>query len=56
VAPQVHARVHAEIPKATQMSSDKVIVDRKTLLTILVQAENALVEVRQLKNEIKTKK
>jgi hypothetical protein len=34
---------------------DKVSVDRKQLLTILVQVENALEEVRQLKNEIKGK-
>jgi hypothetical protein len=36
--------------------SDEVSVDRKKLLMLLVQAENALAEVRQLKNEIKTKK
>lgn len=39
-----------------KMSADKVSVDRKTLLTILVQVENALEEVRQFKNEIKTKR
>jgi hypothetical protein len=38
------------------MSSDKVSVDRQKLLTILVMVENALAEVKQLKNEIKTKK
>lgn len=34
------------------MSEDKVSVDRKTLLTILVQVENALAEVKQLKKEV----
>jgi hypothetical protein len=34
------------------MSEDKVLVDRKTLLTILVQVENALKEVEQLKKEM----
>jgi len=32
--------------------SDKVTVDRKQLLQILVQVENALEEIRQLKKEI----
>jgi len=35
------------------MSEDKVLVDRKTLLTILVQVENALKEIQELKKEIK---
>jgi hypothetical protein len=35
------------------MSEDKVSVDRKTLLTILVQVENALKEIQELKKEIK---
>ena len=34
------------------MSKDKVSVDRKTLLEILVKVENALTEVQQLKKEI----
>jgi uncharacterized protein (UPF0335 family) len=37
------------------MTEDKVTVDRKQLLTILVQVENALEEIKQLKNEIKSK-
>jgi len=40
----------------TKMSADKVSVDRKTLLTILVQVENALEEVRKFKNEIKSRR
>jgi len=38
------------------MSEDKVSVDRKTLLTILVQVENALEDVRQFRREIKSKR
>jgi hypothetical protein len=34
------------------MSEDKVLVDRKTLLTILVQVENALKEIQELKKQI----
>jgi len=34
------------------MSSDTVTVNRETLLRILVQVENALEEIRQLKKEI----
>ena len=37
------------------MTEGKVSVDRKSLLILLVQAENALAEVRQLKKEIKGK-
>lgn len=37
------------------MTEDKVSVDRKQLLTILVQVENALEEVKQLKKEIRKK-
>lgn len=37
------------------MSGDKVTVDRKTLLAILVQVENALEDIKQLKNELGTK-
>lgn len=33
--------------------SDKVSVDRKQLLQILMQVENALEEIRQLKKELK---
>jgi len=35
--------------------TDKVSVDRQKLLMLLVQAENALAEVRALKSEIKSK-
>lgn len=35
------------------MSSDKVAVDRKQLLQILVQVEGALEEVKALKKELK---
>ncbi len=38
------------------MTEGKVSVDRKSLLMLLVQAETALAEVRQLKNDIKTKR
>jgi hypothetical protein len=37
------------------MTDDNVSVSRQKLLTILVQVENALAEVRQLKKEIKSK-
>jgi len=33
--------------------SDTVSVDRKTLMTLLVQVENALDSIKQLKKEIK---
>jgi len=33
--------------------SDKVTVDRKQLLQILVQVENALEEIRKLKKQVK---
>lgn len=35
------------------MSEDKVTVDRQQLLKILVQVENALEEIKQLKAQIK---
>jgi len=38
------------------MTEEKVSVDRKTLMTILVQIENALGSIERLKNEIKTKR
>lgn len=38
------------------MSEDKILVDRKALLMILVQVENALEEVRVLRNVIKSKR
>jgi hypothetical protein len=49
---QVSPRIHAQVA-ANQMTEDKVSVDRKTLLTVLVQVENALEEVKQLRKEIK---
>jgi hypothetical protein len=38
------------------MSEDKISVDRQKLLAVLVMVENALAEVKQLKNEIKSKR
>ncbi len=38
------------------MSESKVSVDRKTLMTLLVQVENALGSIERLKKEIKGKK
>jgi len=38
------------------MSEDKVTVDRKALLTILVQIDHALAKVEQLEKDIKTKR
>lgn len=36
------------------MSDDKVAVDRKQLLQILVQVENALEEIKLLKKQVKS--
>jgi len=54
-AAQVSQGIHAQV-EAHQKMTDKVSVDRQKLLMLLVQAENALAEVRQLKNEVKTKR
>lgn len=35
------------------MSTDTVTIDRRQLLQILVQVENALEEIKQLKKELK---
>jgi len=50
---QVSPGVYAKVEANQKVTEGKVSVDRKSLLMLLVQAENALAEVRQLKKEIK---
>jgi len=49
---QVSQGIHAQV-EANQITEEKVSVDRKALLTVLVQVENALEEVKQFRKEIK---
>jgi hypothetical protein len=46
-------RIHAKIPKKgeKEMSSDKVLVDRKQLLNILFQLEQIQKEIEEIKKK-----
>ena len=55
MVPRLHASLHEKIQKegSQKMNSDKVTVDREQLLRLLVEVENALMEIKRMKQQLK---